>query len=53
MADDVELENPSKKARLEENFDDFMSSDRAAQESKQYSTFALGETEFTNQRNGK
>lgn len=52
MADDVELENPSKKARLDEDFDNTVTSDQAELETSHYSSFSLGETDLKNQRNG-
>lgn len=52
MADDVELGNPSKKPRLEGDFGESMNSDQAELENNHYSTFTLGESDLSNQRNG-
>ena len=52
MADDVELGNPSKKARLDEDLNASSNADQAKLERNHYSSFALGEVELNNQRNG-
>ena len=52
MADDVELGNPCKKARLDEDANDSVDADQAKLESSHYSSFTLGEVDLNNQRNG-